>query len=90
MVAVPEDVQKLLVRDNVGVENNLDSFGVVAEMVIGGIRLGTAGVSHPGANNAVDSPKLGIRTPKSAQSEGSGLHFGGHGGIQRRGLDARG
>jgi len=49
-----------------------------------------AGVPRPGANNAVDSPELGIRPPKSAQGEGGGLGMGGNCGIHGRNLVDRG
>ncbi len=90
MMAVPEDVQQFLVGDDGRVEIDLDGLGVIAETVIGGVGCGAAGVSYPGANNAVDGPELGIRTPESAQGEGGGFGFGGNCGIHGRNLNARG
>ena len=90
MVAAPEDVQQLLVGDDSRVEIDLDGLGVVAEVVVGGVALRAACVPYPGADDAVDSPELGIRTPESAQAEGSGLRVGGNCGIQGRDLNFRG
>lgn len=90
MVAAPEDVQQLLVGDDSRVKINLDGLGVVAEVVVGGVAPGAACVSYPGADDAVDSPELGIRSPESAQAEGSGLRLGGNCGIQRGDLNFRG
>ena len=90
MVAAPEDVQQMLVGDDRRVKIDLDGLGVVAEAVVGGVGLGPACVAYPGADNAVDSPELGIRTPESAQAEGSGLRVGGNCGIQGRDLNIRG
>ena len=77
MVAAPEDVQQFLVGDDGRIEIDLDGLGVVAEVVVGGVGLGAARVSYPGANNAVDGPELGIRTPESAQGEGGGCVWAG-------------
>jgi hypothetical protein len=90
MVVAPEDVQQLLVGDDRRVEIDLDGLGVVAEVVVGGVVLSAARVPYPGADDAADSPELGIRTPESAQAEGSGLRAGGNCGIQCRDLNIRG
>ena len=90
MVAAPEDVQQLLVGDDRRVKIDLDGLGVVAEVVVGGVGLRAACVPYPGADDAVDGPELGIRTPESAQAEGSGLGAGGNCGIQGRDLNLRG
>jgi hypothetical protein len=66
MVAAPEDLQQFLVRDDRRVEIDLDGLGVVAEVAVGGVLPRAAGVPYPGADDAVDSPELGIRTPESA------------------------
>ena len=87
MVAAPEDVQQLLVGDDRRVEIDLDGLGVVAEAVVSGVVLGAARVAYPGADDAVDSPELGIRTPESAQAEAGGLRAGGNCGIQGRDLN---
>jgi hypothetical protein len=89
MVATPEDVQQLLVGNDRRVEIDLDGLGVVAEVVVGGVGRRAAGVPYPGADDAVDSPELGIRTPESAQTEGRGLRAGGHYGIQGWNLNIR-
>ena len=78
LVAAPEDVQQFLVGDDRRVEIDLDGLGVVAEVVVGGVWPRAAGVPYPGADDALDSPELGIRTPESAQAEGRGLRVGGH------------
>lgn len=90
MVAAPEDVQQLLVGDDRRVKIDLDGLGVVAEVVVGGVVLGAARVAYPGADDAVDSPELGIRTPESAQAEAGGLGAGRNCGIQGRDLNIRG
>jgi hypothetical protein len=90
MVIAPEDVQQFLVGDDGGIVVDLNGLGVIAEAVIGGILLGAARVSYPGADDAVDGPELGIRTPESAEGKGGGLRFGGHCGIYGRHLQPRG
>jgi len=90
MVAAPEDVQQFLVGDDSRVKIDLDGLGVVAEVVVGGVVLSAARVPYPGADDALDSPELGIRTPESAEAEGSGLRAGGNCGIQGRDLNIRG
>ena len=87
MVAAPEDVQQLLVGDDRRVKIDLDGLGVVTEVAVGGVGLRAARVPYPGADDAVDSPELGIRSPESAQAEGGGLGAGGNCGIQGRNLN---
>jgi hypothetical protein len=89
MVATPEDVQQFLVGDDGRIEVDLEGLGVVAEAAIGGIALGAAGVAYPGADDAMDGPELGLRTPESAQGKGGGLRLGRHCGIQGRNLQPR-
>jgi hypothetical protein len=90
MVTVPEDLQQLLEGNDGRIEIDLDGLGVVAKIVIRGLRRRTARVSYPGANNAMDGPELGIRTPESAQGEGGGLRVRGSENIQRWNLNTRG
>jgi hypothetical protein len=90
MVTTPEDFQQLLVGDDRRVEIDLDGLGVVAEVVVCGVGRRAAGVPYPGADDAVDSPELGIRAPESAQAEGGGFRAGGNCGIQGRDLNIRG
>lgn len=90
MMAAPEDVQQVLVGDDRRVKIDLDGLGVVAEVAVGGVGLRAARVPYPGADDAVDNPELGIRSPESAQAEGGGLGAGGNRGIQGRNLSLRG
>ena len=84
MVAAPEDVQQLLVGDDRRVKIDLDGLGVVPEVAVGGVGLLAACIPYPGADDAVDSPKLGIRAPESPQGESCGFDFSWYSQDNRR------
>jgi hypothetical protein len=83
MMGLPEDVQQLCVRDDGGIVDDLDGLGVIPQVMIRGVWFGAARVSYPGADNAMEGPEPGIRTPESPQGKGGGLGMG-RDGIPRR------
>jgi hypothetical protein len=89
MVAAPKDVQQLLVGDDGRVIIDFNGLSVIAEAVVGGIFLAATRISYPGADDAVDGPELGIRTPESPQGESGGLSVGRNRGIHGRYLNTR-
>ena len=48
-----------------GIEQHLDGFRVVRQVVVGGIGRSASGVADPCADNAGETPKLGVRSPES-------------------------
>ena len=66
------------------IEINLERFAVVSEIVIRWIPLLSAGITHAGANNTGQAPKLGVRRPESAQGERRCFDIGRGGIINRR------
>jgi hypothetical protein len=57
---------------------------MIAHAVIGGIRLCAARIAYTGADDAGDTPKLGVWSPESAKREGGGLDVLGRVEINRR------
>ena len=75
VVGRPVDFENLFVGSLGRIEIDLEGFGVIAEAVVGWVLEGAAGVADAGANDARQSPKLGLRLPKSAKREGRRLEF---------------
>ena len=78
-MAFPENIQKLPVGYSGRVVVYLESLGMIAKAVVGGIFLCAARVSNARANNSIDSPEPGIRSPESPHAKGGGFVslFGG-------------
>ena len=76
VVAAPEHGQELAVGDTSRVVVNLDCLGVVTEVLISWVPGGAAGVSHAGADYAIETPEPGVRTPESAKGKGGCLYPG--------------
>ena len=76
-MAFPEEVEELVVADDGRVEVDLERLGVVAEVVVRGIRMGAARVADAGAVDAGDGPEPGVGGPESADGERGGLESGG-------------
>jgi hypothetical protein len=83
-MAFPENIQKLAVGYSDRVVIYLESFGMIAKAVVGGIFLCAARVANARADNSIDSPEPGIRTPESAQSKIRGFYPPWNGGINGR------
>jgi hypothetical protein len=60
---------------------DLNRFGVIAQPVVGRIFAAAAGVADAGTDNPFDAPKLGVRSPESAQSKGRGFKRSRGGGV---------
>ncbi len=74
-MALPEDFQQLGVRNLLRVVVDLNGFGVVANVLVGGVCLFAAGVAYPRADNSGCTPEPGVGAPESAQGEGGSLEF---------------
>ena len=83
-MAFPENIQELPVGYSIRVVIYLESLGMIAKAVVGGIFLCAARVANARANNSIDSPEPGIRSPESAQSKGRRFYLCGYGGINGR------
>jgi hypothetical protein len=83
-MAFPENIQKLPVGYSIRVVIYLESLGMIAKAVVGGIFLYAARVANACSNNSIDSPELGIRTPESAHSKGRRFYLCRRGGINCR------
>jgi hypothetical protein len=83
-MAFPENIQKLPVGDSGRVVIYLESLGMISKAVVGGISLCAARVANARANNSIDSPEPGIRSPESAHSKGRRFYLCGYGVINRR------
>ena len=83
-MAFPENIQELAVGYSDRVVIYLEGLGMIAKAVIGGIFLCAARVANARANNSIDSPEPGIRSPESAHSEGRRCCLCGYGGINGR------
>ena len=83
-MAFPENIQELPVGYSGRVVIYLESLGMIAKAIVGGIFLGAARISNARANNSIDSPEPGIRSPESAQSKSRRCCLCGYGGINGR------
>ena len=83
-MAFPENIQKLAVGYSIRVVIYLESLGMIAKAVVGGIFLCAARVANARANHSIDSPEPGIRSPESAHSKGRRFYLCGYGGINGR------
>lgn len=87
-MAFPEDFEKFPVRNFCRVIFDPDSLGMVSDIIVGGVRGGPPGISHPGAHYAVQKPEPGIRSPESPQGKGRRFQAAGYipveGGNLRR------
>lgn len=84
VVAVPEDVEQLLVGNLSRIKIELEGLGMVAETVIGWVQLFAAGVTDPGADHAFDTPKLGVWSPESTQGKGGRFEVRGCSSVDGR------
>jgi hypothetical protein len=83
-MAFPENIQKLPEGYSGWVVIYLESLGMIAKAVVGGIFFCAARVANARANNSIDSPEPGIRSPESAHSKGRRFYLCGYGGINGR------
>jgi hypothetical protein len=83
-MAMPEDIQKLLVRNTGRIKIYLHGLGMTVQIMISGIGSGTASVTNASSHYSIKTPEPGVRPPESAQSEGSRLYF-----LRDRGIDRR-
>ena len=75
-MAGEEECEQLAVRDEARVVVELYRLGMVPEVVVGRPRRGAAGVADTRADDTVQTPEPGIRSPESAKGEGGGGHLG--------------
>ena len=69
-MAVPEDIEQIGVADLCRVILHLQGLCSVADAAIGGVFYCTAGVPRTSADDAVEKPEPGIRTPESPHGKG--------------------
>lgn len=72
-MAVPVDVEQLVVGDDRGVVVYLYGLTVIAQVTVSGVRFCPASVADTGADNAWKTPEPGVGTPESAKCKGSRL-----------------
>ncbi len=85
VVVLPEQLQHVLVPHDVGVVLHLDGLRVVSEVVVGGVDLAAAGVTHPGPEDALGGAAERLREPESGHAEGGLAHVGVGGRLVQRG-----
>jgi hypothetical protein len=78
VMLVPEFIQELFVADDVRVKVDLDRFGVVADIVVGGVGTRAASVANLSMDDAVEFSKFIFRLPEVAEGKESGLSCLGH------------
>lgn len=92
IVLLPEDFQQVTIGDFFRIIIDRKRFGVVIEIVVARILFLTSAISGTGAENAVETPELGVGAPESSEAEGGGFVFDFRrvpvGGQFRRGNDA--
>jgi len=69
IMAGPEEFQQLSISDHPGIEIDLDALGMIPQVVICGVCLGSTRIPDTRAHYTRDAPKLGVWTPKSTQGE---------------------
>lgn len=67
------DVKQLFVRNDIWIEVDLNGLGVVPDATVGGAGRFAAAVADSRTNDSVETPKLGVRSPESAERKGGGL-----------------
>lgn len=67
LVPAPEEFEDMLPRDLLGGELDLECLCMICQIVIGRGVCTTAGIPDAGFVDSVDGPKLGVRSPESAQ-----------------------
>jgi len=72
-MAVPEDVQQLLIGNSCGIIIDLNRFRMVAEASICRGRFGAAAVAYARTDYALNAPEPGVRPPESAKPKGGGF-----------------
>jgi len=75
--------QQLIVLDDVGIVVDLNSLGVIRQVVVSGVLGASSCVTHTGPDDTVETPKLGVRAPESTQGEGRRLKCGRSPGVER-------
>ena len=88
-MAVPEYGQEFLICDLRWIVVNLDRLRMTVEVVVCGVIDASTSVTDAGADYSVNTPEPGVRSPESAQGEGSGFSCHRRGGIYRRYSDVR-
>jgi uncharacterized protein len=78
VVIIPEDFEQVVIADDLGVEGDLDDFGVAgairANVFVGRVVQLPAGIADRCGFNARQTPERGFDTPKTACAECGLLH----------------
>jgi hypothetical protein len=75
IVVSPEDVEQVLVPNDFGIIIERDRLGVIDQIVIGWRFLVATTVARPDAEDSIETPKLGVRSPESSNSVGRSFKF---------------
>ena len=78
IVIIPEDFEQIVIADDLGIEGNLDHFGVAgairANVLIGGVIDLAAGIADRRGFDARQTPERGFDAPETARTECGLLH----------------
>ena len=85
IVAAPEYIDQITVRNRIRIKCDLNRLGVVTRVVVSGALFCSPGVPDTGPRDPFDAPELSIGTPESAECEGGDLCMGcRRGGLNKR------
>src|SRR4051794_29447237 len=81
VVDLEEELEDVRVRDALGVEDDLDRFGVTRMVPVGRAVVLTAGVSNPRGNDSIAVAQQLLDAPEAASREDGGLGVVAHRGL---------
>ena len=73
IMGFPKNFQEAAVRYDCRVKIDLDRLGMVAQVMVGWIRVGASRVADTRAEYPIEAPEPGVRAPESAKGKGRGL-----------------
>ena len=79
----PEDFEQAAEFEHLRIKVDLQSLGMISKTVIGRKLFFAARVADSRPIYAIDDPKLGVRSPESAQGEGGGIKVTRCGDVDR-------
>lgn len=78
------EVDKRRIRNDVGIEIDLEALGMVADAMIGRVRYTAARVTDARSPDSFDNPEPGVRSPESTHAERGGCQRRRHECVERR------
>lgn len=89
-MTLPKDCEQLFVGNDLGIEVDLDGFGVITDESIGRVFGLPTCIADASTKNTGEAPKLGVGAPESAKGKGCGFAVFGIGrGFPKRGSCCR-